>query len=187
MKFKSLLFAVFFVSCQANHALSASAPFKLTSSDLKPGSMIENKHVFNNFGCKGENISPQLSWVNAPKETKSFAVTVYDPDAPTGSGWWHWVVANIPANYIELPAGFGSDENFKTKDGIIQIRNDFSANKFGGPCPPEGDKAHHYIFTVYALKAYKLDIEENATAALAGFMINQNVLDKASFTARYKR
>jgi Raf kinase inhibitor-like YbhB/YbcL family protein len=186
MKLKSLLFFVFFVSCATNQANSAG-PFRLSSTDIKGGSMIGNKHVFNSFGCSGENVSPQLSWGNAPKETKSFAITVYDPDAPTGSGWWHWALVNIPATYFEIPAGFGEDDSFKLKDGILQVRNDFGGFKFGGPCPPKGDKAHRYIFTIYALKTEKLDLEKSATAALAGFMINQNVLAKTSFTSKYKR
>jgi Raf kinase inhibitor-like YbhB/YbcL family protein len=135
----------------------------------------------------GENISPQLSWTRAPKGTKSFALTVYDPDAPTGSGWWHGSLVNIPATYSELPAGFGRDDSFKLQDGILQVRNDFGVYKFGGPCPPKGDKAHRYIFTLYALKTDKIELESSATAALAGFMINQNILAKTSFIAKYKR
>ena len=186
MKFKSLLFTLLFVSCSVSHAKGVER-FTLKSADLKPNSTISNKNVFNGFGCSGENISPQLSWVHAPKETKSFAVTVYDPDAPTGSGWWHYVAINIPANYIELPAAFGAEDKFKTKDGINQVRNDFGIHKFGGPCPPQGSKNHHYIFTIHALKVEKLDVPETATAALAGFMIKQNSLAQASFTAMYKR
>jgi hypothetical protein len=185
MKLKSLLFMAFFVSCATNQA-DAKA-FKIMSADVKSQSMIENKHVFKGFGCDGGNISPQISWMNAPKETKSFALTVYDPDAPTGSGWWHWLVVNIPANHTSIPANFGSENKFKLKDGIMQVHNDFGVYNFGGPCPPKGDKAHRYIFSIHALKVEKLEIEKSATPALAGFMINQNSLGRASFTAYYKR
>lgn len=186
MKKISLLFTLIFVSCSTNQAFSDSA-FRIKSSDIKANSTITNKHVFDGFGCSGENISPQISWQNAPKETKSFALTVYDPDAPTGSGWWHYVAINIPTKYSKLPANFGAENKFKTTEDISQIRNDFGAYKFGGPCPPKGDKPHRYIFTIYALKAEKLEVPETATAALAGFMINQNVLAKASFEAVYGR
>ena len=186
MKFKSLLLTLFFVSCSVVNANSTNQ-FSITSADIKPNTTISNKHVFSGFGCLGENISPELSWSNAPKDTKSFAVTVYDPDAPTGSGWWHYVAINIPATYSQLPANFASENKFKIKDGINQIGNDFGVRNFGGPCPPQGSKNHHYIFTIHALKVEKLDVPETSTAALAGFMINQNRLAKASFTALYKR
>lgn len=185
MKIKSLLFTILFVSCSVNHAQSAG--FVIQSSDIQSNSTISNKHVFNSFGCMGENIFPQISWKNAPKETKSFALTVYDPDAPTGSGWWHYVAINIPATYSELPANFGEKDKFLTTDNIAQIRNDFGMYKFGGPCPPKGDKPHKYVFTIYALKSEMIELNEAATAANAGFMINQNMISKASFRAKYGR
>lgn len=185
MKFRLLLSVLFFVSSSAYAANNKD--FSLTSLNIKPNSTISNKHVFNGFGCSGENVSPQLSWSNAPKGTKSFAITVYDPDAPTGSGWWHYVAANIPASYNQLSEGFANIDKFKTTDEIIQVRNDFGIYKFGGPCPPQGSKNHHYIFTIHALGVEKLEIPETSTAALAGFMINHNSLGKTSFTAVYKR
>lgn len=184
MKFKSLFLVAFFVSCSIN---SANAKLQISSLNISPNSTISNKHVFKGFGCSGENISPQISWNNAPIGTKSYALTVYDPDAPTGSGWWHYVAINIPATYSELPANFGATNSFKTKDGINQVRNDFGIYNFGGPCPPQGDKKHRYFFTIHALKVEKLDVPESATAALAGFMINQNTIAKASFAGYYGR
>jgi Raf kinase inhibitor-like YbhB/YbcL family protein len=186
MKKISLLFALIFVSCSTNQAFSGEA-FEIKSADIKAGSTITNQHVFDGFGCSGKNISPQISWKNAPQQTKSFALTVYDPDAPTGSGWWHYVALNIPATYSQLPKNFGAENKFKINDGILQIQNDFSAYKFGGPCPPKGDKAHRYIFTIYALKSEKIEVPQTATAALAGYMINQNVLAKSSFEAFFGR
>lgn len=186
MKIFSLLplfLTAFFVSCSMSHA----AEFSIISSDLKPGQTISDKHVFNGFGCNGRNISPQISWRNIPAETKSLALTVYDPDAPTGSGWWHWILVNIPANYTKISAGFGENNQHKLQDGIKQIRNDFGIFGFGGPCPPKGNKPHRYIFTIYALRLEKMDIDENATAALAGFIINQNTIARTSLTATYGR
>ena len=154
---------------------------------MKPGNKIGDKFVFNGFGCKGENVSPALEWKNAPKDTRSYALTVYDPDAPTGSGWWHWVVVNIPASAAQLPLGAGSVDGQTLPVGAVQVRTDFGTAAWGGPCPPAGDKPHHYIFTIYALKTDKLDLPADATAALAGFMIHANEIGKAQFTARYGR
>lgn len=184
MKFKSLFLVAFFVSCSMN---SANAKLTINSTEIAPNALIENKFVFNGFGCSGENNFPQISWSSPPLGTKSYALTVYDPDAPTGSGWWHYVAVNIPLNYNSLPATIAATNKFEVKDGIKQIRNDFGVYNFGGPCPPVGDKAHRYIFTIYALKTDKIDVPATATAALAGYMINQNVVGKASFTGFYKR
>jgi Raf kinase inhibitor-like YbhB/YbcL family protein len=164
-----------------------AAGFAIESAELKPGKPIPEQQVFKGFGCEGGNVSPSLAWKNAPKDTKSFAVTVYDPDAPTGSGWWHWVVFNLPADAAGLAVGAGDPSSGKAPRGAVQSRTDFGKPGWGGPCPPKGDKPHRYIFTVHALKVGKLDLDENATAALVGFMINANRLGKASFTATYGR
>jgi Raf kinase inhibitor-like YbhB/YbcL family protein len=169
-------------------ALSAQAAgFKLSSATIKPGGMLTDAQVFSGFGCTGKNISPGLAWSGAPAGTKSFALTVYDPDAPTGSGWWHWVVFNIPAAANELPEGAGSAGGKGLPTGSVQGRTDFGSPGFGGACPPAGDKPHRYVFTVYALKTDKLEVPADATAALVGFMINANKLGEAKFTARYGR
>lgn len=165
----------------------AHAAFKLHSADIKPGSMIARKFEANVFGCSGENKSPELKWSGAPKGTKSFAVTVHDPDAPTGSGWWHWSVIDIPANVTELKPDAGNASNANLPAGAKQVRIDYGVAAWGGLCPPPGDKPHRYVFTVYALKTDKLDIPADATAALAGFMIHANMIGQASFTARYGR
>jgi Raf kinase inhibitor-like YbhB/YbcL family protein len=171
----------------ASAAAVQAAGFALSSPTVKPGSMLTEAQVFKGFGCEGKNISPALKWTGAPKETKSFAVTVYDPDAPTGSGWWHWVVFNIPASVNELPEGAGAADGKALPAGAVQGRTDFGAPGFGGACPPKGDKPHRYIFTVHALKTDKIDVPPDASAALVGFMINANRLGKASFEARYGR
>jgi Raf kinase inhibitor-like YbhB/YbcL family protein len=177
--------AVAAIACGASAAHAAS--FKLVSPTIKPGAMLTDAQVFNGFGCEGKNISPALKWSGAPKGTKSFALTVYDPDAPTGSGWWHWVVINLPASTTELPEGAGSADGKGLPAGAMQGRTDFGAPGFGGACPPKGDKPHRYIFTVHALKTEKIEVPSDATAALVGFMINANRIGSASFTARYGR
>ncbi len=164
-----------------------AAGFTLTSPTIKPGATLTEAQVFQGFGCTGKNVSPALKWSGAPAGTKSFALTVYDPDAPTGSGWWHWVVINLPATVTELPEGAGATDGKSLPAGSTQVRTDFGAPGFGGACPPKGDKPHRYIFTVYALKTDKLDVPADGTAALAGFMINANKLGQASFTAKYGR
>ena len=164
-----------------------AAGFQLSSPDIKAGGRIDKKFEFNGFGCDGENKSPALKWSGAPAGTKSFAVTVYDPDAPTGSGWWHWSVINLPAGVDALKPDAGAVGGANLPKGASQVRTDFGAAGWGGTCPPQGDKPHRYIFTVHALKTEKLEIPADATAALAGFMINANSLGKASFTALYSR
>jgi Raf kinase inhibitor-like YbhB/YbcL family protein len=166
---------------------SSTAGFTLTSPDIAADAMIAKKFEFDGFGCSGENKSPALKWSGAPKDTKSFAVTVYDPDAPTGSGWWHWFVINIPATVTELPANAGAVGGGNLPKGASHVRIDYGMAGWGGVCPPEGDPPHRYIFTVHALGTDKLEIPADATAALAGFMINANSIGKATFTAKYGR
>lgn len=161
--------------------------FTLTSSEIKAGSNIDKKFEFNGFGCNGENKSPALKWENAPIDAKSFAVTMYDKDAPTGSGWWHWFVVNIPASVMELKSNAGIEDSTTLPKEAVQIRSDYGTKAWGGTCPPVGDKPHEYRFTVYALKVDKLDLPENASPALAGFMVNSNKIAEASFTAHYGR
>lgn len=161
--------------------------FALSSPEIPTDGMIPASFEFNGFGCSGENKSPALQWRGAPQDTRSFAVTVYDPDAPTGSGWWHWLVINIPADVTGLPGNAGVPNSPTLPKTARQIRNDYGVNAWGGVCPPPGDAPHRYVFTVYALKVDSLDVPADATAALTGFMIHANTLATASFTARYGR
>jgi Raf kinase inhibitor-like YbhB/YbcL family protein len=157
--------------------------FTLESDTLK--GQLTKQEEFNGFGCHGENRSPELHWSNAPKGTKSFAITVFDPDAPTGSGWWHWIVVNIPANVKEIPQD-ASAKHLLPK-GAIETMTDFGKPGFGGPCPPKGDKPHRYIFTVYALDTEKLDVKPSTDSAHVGYLINQHAIAKSSLISYYGR
>jgi hypothetical protein len=164
-----------------------AASFKLTSPDVSNGGTIKAEQVFNSFGCTGSSISPELNWSGAPAATKSFAVTVYDPDAPTGSGFWHWLIANIPASTASLAKNAGDPKADLAPKGSVQSRTDFGTSGYGGPCPPKGDKPHRYIFTVFAVDTDKLDVTPETTGAVVGFNLHFHTLAKATFTGRYGR
>ena len=161
--------------------------FSVTSPQIKPGGRVAAEQVFNSFGCEGGNVSPALQWQDAPPDTKSFAITIYDPDAPTGSGWWHWAVFNIPADVHSLAKNAGNPQAHLMPVGSIQSRTDFGKPGYGGPCPPQGDKPHRYQFTVYALKIDKLPLDESAPAAMLGYYLNQNLIRKSVLTGYYSR
>lgn len=165
----------------------SSPGFELRSPQLRPGERMADAQVFDGFGCTGRNISPALSWRGAPAKTKSFAITVYDPDAPTGSGWWHWVVFNIPANVTRLPANAGESDSRALPQGAIQSRTDFGTPGYGGACPPVGDQPHRYIFTVYALDVGNLELDENASGAMVGSYLNAHMIGKTSLVVNYSR
>ncbi len=160
--------------------------FTLSSPDIQPNGTLSEHQVFNGFGCSGKNISPALNWQHAPEGTQSYALTVYDPDAPTGSGWWHWVVFNIPATASGLPGHIPLDGK-GLPAGVVQSQTDFGQPGFGGACPPQGDKPHRYQFTLHALKVPKLDLPASSMPALVGFMIHANELASTHFTAYYGR
>ena len=145
---------------------ASAATLKVTSPDVAPGKMISDEQVFNGFGCTGKNISPALSWSGAPAGTKSFAVTVYDPDAPTGSGFWHWVMFNIPADTTALAKNAGDP-----KAGLA----------------PKGSKAHRYEFTVFAVDSDHIDATPDTSAAVVGFNLHFHTLAKGKLTGLYGR
>ncbi len=156
------------------------AQFSIHSNDFRDGTALLKSNEFNGFGCNGKNIAPIIKLKNIPAEAKSLAFTVYDPDAPTGSGWWHFVSYNIPAkektiNPAKMP-----------KEAVI-ASNDGGTKDFMGPCPPVKHGVHHYIFTAYALNVEKMDLPSTASAALIGYMINQNKIASASITGTYER
>ncbi len=163
-----------------------AADFTLTSTDIAAGGRLASAQVFNGFGCTGENLSPHLAWANPPAETKSFVITAYDPDAPTGSGWWHWVAFNIPADARSLGSGASRNAG-KLPPGTVEGRSDYGTIGFGGACPPPGAPAHRYIFKITALKVEKLDLPSDASAALVGYMTTMNALGSAQMVAFYGR
>lgn len=162
----------------------SNGKFCLTSPDLQEGHFMAKTFEFNGFGCDGPNISPELHWQNAPVGTQSFAVTVFDPDAPTGSGFWHWLVLDIPADLSGLARGAGQGALPK---GCRSFTNDYGIKEFGGACPPIGHGMHRYQFTVWALPVAVLDIPDGASAAVVGFMLNAHALAKVTLTATYAR
>jgi len=162
------------------------AKFTLTSTDFTEGTTLANAQVFNEFGCKGGNVSPALAWSGAPAGTQSFALLMHDPDAPTGSGWWHWIVYNIPPGTYALAAGAGDPKKGQMPAGAVQGRNDYGSAGYGGPCPPPGSP-HHYNFTLYALKVAKLEVPQGASAALIGFNARAHALAEARLTGMYGR
>jgi Raf kinase inhibitor-like YbhB/YbcL family protein len=163
----------------------AQKTFTLSSKDI--GGQATKTEEFNGFGCTGKNQSPQLSWANAPEGTKSYAVTVYDPDAPTGSGWWHWVVFDIPANASELVTNAGNTALNLAPKGSIQSVTNYGVAGYGGPCPPEKHGLHQYMITVHALKIAKLGLDANANPATVGYYLWMNTLAKASLVFYYQR
>src|SRR5919206_706939 len=135
---------------------------QVTSTSFKEGERLSMDHVLSaeyGFGCEGKNQSPQLAWSGAPEGTRSFAVTCYDPDAPTGSGFWHWVVVNIPANVTELRLDAGNPKAGGLPQGALQTRTDFGAPGYGGPCPPQGAHPHRYFFSVFAVGVEQLPVQ----------------------------
>lgn len=164
--------------------LPGFAEMTLTSPDFVDGGTLPEMQVLNGFGCTGGNLSPALVWSGLPEGTKSLILTVYDPDAPTGSGWWHWTVFNIPADVPSLPAG-ASPANLPA--GAVEGRTDFGVPGFGGACPPEGGAAHPYVFTLYAIPEAALPLDANASGAMVGFYANAMALEKATLTATYAR
>ncbi|NRB66272.1 MAG: YbhB/YbcL family Raf kinase inhibitor-like protein [Vibrio sp.] len=156
--------------------------FELMSEDIIEGHPMQKTFEYKGWGCDGDNLSPQLTWQSAPAGTKSYAISVYDPDAPTGSGFWHWLAFDIPASVKALPRGVDID-----KLGGKESRIDFGTAGYGGACPPVGDGMHRYQFTVWALPAASLDLDPQTPAAVVGFTLNNMALGKATLTATYTR
>jgi len=173
----------------ASAGTASAAAFTLTSTDFKAGGNIEQKNAGNVMGCTGEDKSPALEWKNAPAGTKSFALLVHDPDAPTGgAGFWHWIVYNIPAEATSLPAGAGDSIGTGMPKGAVQGNTDMGKPGYVGPCPPPGPTKHHYNFMLYPLKVDKLDVPPGATASYVGFSAGMNVIGKpAKLTGVYAR
>ncbi|MFW3172421.1 YbhB/YbcL family Raf kinase inhibitor-like protein [Geodermatophilus sp. CPCC 206100] len=159
--------------------------FEVTSSDCADGQPLSQPHVSGVMGAGGEDRSPQLSWSGFPEGTKSFAITVYDPDAPTQSGFWHWAVANIPASVTALPSGAGDREGSGLPEGAVQLRNDAGFPGYVGAAPPSGHGPHRYYVTVHAVDTETLDVTPDTTPAVLGFTLFTSTLGRATLVATY--
>lgn len=169
------------------HGLPEAPTFTLTSSDISEGQTLPAPHVSGIFGAGGEDRSPHLSWSGFPDGTKSFAVTVYDPDAPTLSGFWHWAVFNIPASVTELPAGAGSPDGSALPSSTVTLRNDAGLAQYLGAAPPQGHGPHHYQFVVHAIDTESLEVPPEATPAFLMFNLMGHTLGRGSLTAVYEQ
>lgn len=182
MKKTQFILGLVFLTSQI---LFSQKTFTLTSQTL--GGQATINEEFDGFGCVGKNISPELSWTNAPEGTKSFAVTMYDPDAPTGSGWWHWLIFNIPSDINQLIPEAGNTTSGLAPKNAIQSITDYGSKGYGGPCPPEGHGLHQYILTVYALDTADLGLNADTNAAVVGYYLGNHTLGKATIITYYKR
>jgi len=163
--------------------LPAVPAFTLTSNDILNGEPMPVEFAHGSVG--GTNLSPQLAWTGFPAETRSFTVTCYDPDAPTGSGFWHWVLVNVPADVTELPRGVGNASSTGTSDAFC-VRNDYGEQSYGGAAPPPGDRPHRYLFAVHALDVERLDVTPEASPAYVGFNLTFHTLARAVIRPTYQ-
>lgn len=163
--------------------LPAVPTFELRSDDVQDGATLATPQVSGVFGAGGEDVSPHLSWSGAPAGTQSYAVTVYDPDAPTASGFWHWAVFNIPADVTELPSGASGA---KLPKGAVELKNDGGTVGYIGAAPPPGHGPHHYHIVVHAVDVPTLEIPAEATPAFLGFNLFSHTLARASLVPVYE-
>lgn len=157
------------------------ASFSVVSDDVREGERLKDDQVY-----AGDNRSPHLRWTGFPPGARSFAVSCFDPDAPTGSGFWHWVLFDIPATVTELPGGAGSGEMVGLPAGAVHVRNDYGTRDFGGAAPPPGDGPHRYVFTVYAVDTEKLGLDADASPAKVGFMLRFHSVGRAQLVGEYE-
>ena len=160
--------------------------FQVTSEDVREGEELHKPQLSGLFGAGGEDVSPQLSWSGFPEGTKSFAVTCFDPEAPTASGFWHWAVVDVPGNVTELPRGVGDEQGSGLPSGAFQLRNDAGVRQFVGAAPPPGHGRHNYYFVVHAVDADSLGIGNDATPAFLGFNLFSHTLGRGMITAWYE-
>lgn len=161
--------------------------FTVTSTDLTEGAVLGNDQVSGIMQAGGKDISPQLSWSGFPPETKSFAVTMYDPDAPTGAGFWHWAVADIPASTTSLPTGAGDEQGSGLPDGAVQLAMDIGLARYAGAAPPAGHGPHRYFFTVHAVDVESLGLPDGATPTVLGFNLFFHSIARAHIMGTYEQ
>lgn len=159
--------------------------FTVTSEDVTDGADLPDAQVFDDWGMTGGNTSPQLSWSGAPAETRGYAVTCFDPDAPTGSGWWHWMVVGIPASVTSLPTDAGAAGMANLPEGAFMLHNDYGVQAYGGACPPPGDRPHRYLFAVHALDTDDLGIDDSVSGAVLGFNLTDHTIARAVIAPVY--
>jgi Raf kinase inhibitor-like YbhB/YbcL family protein len=170
----------------ASTAFAEGGGFRLMSSEWHDGGSVPKENVFNGSGCAGPNISPEFHWSDAPSGTKSFAITIFDLDAPTGGGWWHWVIFNIPGTILELPAGAGNKDSKRLPPASVQCRNDYGELGYGGPCPPPGS-IHRYLVKVSALNVEKLPFGSETPPAKMAKQIEAHSIGVAKLMVRFGR
>jgi Raf kinase inhibitor-like YbhB/YbcL family protein len=188
MKVRSELLALLASPLTAMVALAGAPGFSLTSPDFGPDRPIPQAHIFNEYGCTGQNRSPALAWRGAPRGTRSFALTMFDLDEHgSPSGWWHWVLYDVPASTSQLPENAGALNSHDLPRGAVQGRTDMSQDAYHGPCPDKGQPAHRYQITIYALSVDKLPVPPEASGAMVSYSAREYTLAKATLTARYGR
>jgi Raf kinase inhibitor-like YbhB/YbcL family protein len=161
--------------------------FPVTSTDLTDGETMGRPHVSGMMGAGGEDRSPQLSWTGFPEETRGFAVTVFDPDAPTASGFWHWIVTRIPASVTELPSGAGNQDGTGLPEGALQLRNDAGFAGYVGAAPPAGHGPHRYFVVVHALDTDDMAVPADASPAFHGFNLFSHTLARGTLVVTYEQ
>lgn len=178
---KKIFIASFSVLIFGAGVIMANSTFTLTSESIKNNQTLASEQVLNGFGCSGGNISPDLKWQGAPEGTKSYALLVHDPDAPRPTGWWHWLVINIPATKTEFKKGE------KLSAPMLETVTDFNNTGYGGACPPKGHGVHHYNFTIYALDVESLDIAVDTNPNEVEKIVKSHSLTSSTITALYQR
>lgn len=156
------------------------------SDDIADGETLAKPHLSGVFGAGGEDVSPHLAWSDFPEGTRSFAVTCFDPDAPTASGFWHWAVANIPPSVTELPRGAGDPDGAKLPSGAVTLRNDAGLLQYVGAAPPAGHGPHRYFFVVHAVDVAEIELTKDATPAFLGFNLFTHTLARGMIVPVYE-